>query len=189
MNPGLDLATLKERVGAIPDFPQPGIVFRDITTLLADGASFAATIDHLVESVIAETSDIDADRIDGFAGIESRGFIFAAALAYRLNTAMIAVRKPGKLPRPTLSVDYTLEYGTDQLHVHRDDVPNGANIIIVDDLIATGGTAVATAQLLREAGAVVDHALFVIALTELPGLAALADVSVNAHHLIGFGGH
>jgi adenine phosphoribosyltransferase len=169
-------------VRTIPDFPKPGIQFRDVTTLLADAAGFAA----LVEQMAAIARPLDADLV---VGIEARGFILGAALAVALGTGFVPVRKAGKLPGKTVGVDYILEYGTDRLELHEGQVPEGARVLLIDDLIATGGTAVAAAQLLREQGASVMMALFAIDLPDLGGMAALARDGIASRAIIAFPGH
>ncbi|QUT06421.1 adenine phosphoribosyltransferase [Sphingobium phenoxybenzoativorans] len=173
---------LKSLVRAIPDFPKPGIQFRDVTTLLADPAGLKAVIDGLA----AIARPVDADLV---VGIEARGFILGAALAVALGTGFVPVRKAGKLPGKTVGIDYVLEYGTDRLEIHAGQVPVGARAILVDDLIATGGTALAAAQLLREQGAAVEMALFAIDLPELGGMNALKADGVAASALMDFAGH
>jgi adenine phosphoribosyltransferase len=145
----------------IPDFPKPGIIFKDITPLLADGKAFAASVSELSRFV--------AEDVDAIVGIESRGFIFGAALAQRLGLGLITVRKPGKLPADVHSIEYELEYGVDRLEIHRDALSAGHKIVIVDDLLATGGTAAATVKLVQQLGAEVDSCLFVIELSFLNG--------------------
>ncbi len=184
MTEQLRLDQLAERVGAVPDFPVPGIIFRDISSLLTDPQSFRSTIDHLT-TLVAQLHDSDVT----LAAIESRGFPFAAAVAYNLNLGLVLVRKPGKLPRQTASISYQLEYGSDSLEVHVDDITPGRPVVVIDDLLATGGTAVATANLLREVGAVVNHAVFVVDLPDLNGAAALSEIDVSTHSLISFDGH
>ena len=153
---------LKALIKDIPDFPQPGIVFRDITTLLQDPAGLRYTVDQLS----AKAEDLNADCI---AGIESRGFIFAMPMAYQLQKGFAPIRKAGKLPRAVHSVEYALEYGTDKLEVHRDAFAAGSRIVVVDDLLATGGTAAATAKLIEKTGAVLAGFIFVIELSGLAG--------------------
>lgn len=169
-------------VRTIPDFPKPGIQFRDVTTLLADSEGFAALVAHM--ATIARPLDPDL-----IVGIEARGFILGAALAQALGTGFVPVRKAGKLPGPTVGIDYVLEYGTDRLELHEGQVPEGARVLLVDDLIATGGTASAAAQLLREQGASVLMALFAIDLPELGGMAALEREGVASVAIIAFEGH
>ena len=165
-----------------PDFPKPGILFRDITTLIAHGAGFAATIDLLAEQARAA----DAEAI---AGMEARGFIFGAAVAARLAKPFLPIRKPGKLPVPVLSIDYALEYGTDTLEVDPGAIAPGQRVVIIDDLIATGGTALAAVNLLRSAGAAVEHALFAIDLPDLGGANRLRALEVDVSALMEFPGH
>ena len=173
---------LKQRVRTVPDFPAPGILFRDITTLIGHGAGFAASVEHLAERAAAA-------RAEAIAGMEARGFIFGAAVAARLGIGFVPVRKPGKLPVPTLGIDYALEYGSDRLEIDPSAISSGERVVIVDDLIATGGTALAAAALLRQAGAQVDHALFVIDLPDLAGAQRLRDAGVTVDALIEFLGH
>lgn len=173
---------LKTLVRTVPDFPAPGIQFRDITTLIGDGPGFAATVEHLAERAHAAGAQ-------AIAGMEARGFIFGAAVAVRLGLGFVPIRKPGKLPVPTIGVDYALEYGTDRLEIDPAGVQSGQRIVIVDDLIATGGTAVAAAQLLRQAGAVADTALFVIDLPDLGGAERLREHGVTVDAVMAFSGH
>lgn len=153
---------LKSLIRDIPDFPKPGIVFRDITTLLRDPAGLRYTIDAMAE----KCSDFDIDLI---VGMESRGFIFGTPLAYKLDAGFIPVRKPGKLPAAVHAVEYDLEYGKDRLEMHQDAASPPARVLIVDDVIATGGTAAATAQLIRHTGCELVGFGFIIELTELQG--------------------
>ena len=164
---------LKSLIRDIPDFPKPGIVFRDITTLLNNAEGLRYTIDTLAYKC-QETALLP----DYIVGIESRGFIFGPPLAYQLNAGFVPVRKPGKLPATVHSVEYELEYGTDTLEIHQDAVQAGTKILIVDDLIATGGTAKATAELLQKIGAEVLGFAFVIELTALNGREKLSDLPV-----------
>jgi adenine phosphoribosyltransferase len=175
-------ADLKALVRTVPDFPEPGILFRDITTLIGHGAGLAASVRHLADRARAAGADL-------VAGMEARGFIFGAAVAARLECGFVPVRKPGKLPVPTIGVDYALEYGRDRLEIDPQAIRPGQNVVIIDDLIATGGTALAAAQLLREAGAEVTHALFVIDLPDLHGAARLRDAGVTVDALMEFPGH
>ena len=172
---------LKALVRTVPDFPQAGIQFRDITTLIGDGEGLAASVAMLAERARAG----GAQRI---AGMEARGFIFGAAVAVALGIGFIPVRKPGKLPVDTIGVDYALEYGTDRLEVDPAAISPGMRVAIVDDLIATGGTALATAELLRQAGARVDHALFVIDLPDLGGANGLRSAGIEVEALMEFEG-
>jgi|SRR5438132_1366689 adenine phosphoribosyltransferase len=157
-----DIESIRQAIREIPDFPKPGIVFKDITPLLGNGQLFGRTIDLLAERYRSQ-------KIDTVLGIESRGFIIGAALAYELGAGFCVVRKPGKLPYQTHSASYELEYGKDSLEIHIDAIPNHARVIIADDLIATGGTAAATAQLVSKLGATVVECAFVIELSFLKG--------------------
>lgn len=172
---------LKALIRTIPDHPKPGIQFRDITTLLLDARGFAESVDRLAGLV--------AGQVDLVAGIEARGFIFAAALAPRLNAGLLLVRKDGKLPGATVTEDYALEYGTDRIAIHADACAAGARVLLVDDLIATGGTARAAVRLLRRTGAEVTQALFVIDLPELGGADALRGEGLQVDALVEFAGH
>lgn len=162
---------LKQQIREIPDFPKPGILFYDITTLLKDAAGLRAVIDGL-------TSQYAGTPIDTVIGVEARGFIFAPAVAYALNAGFVPVRKPKKLPGATASVTYDLEYGSDTLEIHRDAIAPGSRVLIVDDLLATGGTASAVAKLVEELGGNVVGLGFVVELTFLPGRQKLADRDV-----------
>jgi adenine phosphoribosyltransferase len=167
------LAALRARVRDVPDFPKPGILFRDLTPLMADGAVMRACVDLLVERVRPHGAEV-------IVAVESRGFIFGAPVAAALGIGFAPVRKPGKLPSRTLRRSYALEYGTDSLEMHADAVTPGTRAVLIDDLLATGGTAEATVELVREQGALVVAALFVIELSFLPGRARLVDVPVEA---------
>ncbi len=156
----------------IPDYPKPGIVFKDITPLLADGAAFRACV-----CALAERIPTDAEYI---VGIESRGFIFGAAVAAHLGLGFVPVRKPGKLPHDVHAIEYELEYGVDRLEIHRDALAHGHKVVIVDDLLATGGTAAATVDLVRQLGAEAVAALFVVELDFLNGCSRLSGVSVQS---------
>jgi adenine phosphoribosyltransferase len=174
-----DLASL---IRAIPDYPKPGILFRDITTLLGDADGFRLAVDRL------------ADRYRGrgisrVAGIEARGFILGGAVAHQIGAGFVPVRKQGKLPHDTLGHDYELEYGTDRVEIHVDAVLPGERVLLVDDLIATGGTAEAAATLLRQAGAVVAEACFVIDLPDLGGAKRIEAMGVPVFSLVAFPGH
>ena len=159
---------LKEHIREIPDFPTPGILFRDITPLLGHPQAFRHAVDQLAERFASEP-------FDTVVAIESRGFVFAAPLAYRLGVPLVPVRKKGKLPFDTHSVTYALEYGSDSLEVHVDAIGEGSRALIVDDLLATGGTAAATVRLVERSGASVAGLAFVVELTELGGRDALPD--------------
>ncbi|MEO5587491.1 MAG: adenine phosphoribosyltransferase [Novosphingobium sp.] len=173
---------LKALVRAVPDFPQQGILFRDITTLIGNGPGLAATVAQLADRA-------QAAGAEAIAGIEARGFIFGAAVAARLGLGFVPVRKPGKLPVPSLALDYALEYGTDTLEVDPGAIGEGQRIVLIDDLIATGGTACAAAQLLRTAGGVLEQALFVIDLPDLGGADRLRGEGITVDSLIDFPGH
>jgi adenine phosphoribosyltransferase len=169
-DPRLEL--IASRIRSVPDFPKPGILFRDITPLLGDPVVFDATLEVLAERL----SDRGAEVL---VGIESRGFIFGAALAARMRLPFVPVRKPGKLPGKTVRVDYSLEYGTDALEMHADAFAHGASVVIVDDLLATGGTARAAAELVTRQGGLVSAFAFVIELGFLKGAATLQQPTVS----------
>ena len=164
---------LKAKIRHVPDFPKPGILFYDITTLLRDPEGFRLAIEALA-------TPFKGQRIDAVVGMESRGFIFGAAVADRLGTGFIPVRKPGKLPSKTVKVTYDLEYGTDCLEMHCDAVERGTRVLIVDDLLATGGTAKATVELVKGQGADVVGVSFLIELVDLGGRAKLAGEQVSS---------
>jgi adenine phosphoribosyltransferase len=168
------IARLQARIRDIPDFPQPGILFRDITPLLGDAATLRLSIDLLA-------APYQNTPIDYIVGIESRGFLFGMPLAYKMGTGFVPVRKVGKLPHKTLSAAYTLEYGANVMEVHADAIQPGQRVVIVDDLLATGGTAAATVQLMRQLGAEVVGISFVI---ELIGLAGRAKVAAYPVHTL-----
>lgn len=162
------LAYLRARLRDVPDFPKPGILFKDITPLLADPRALHITLDLLAQRFIGE-------HIDVVVGIESRGFIFGGALSARLNASFVPVRKPGKLPWKTDRVAYALEYGEAELEMHIDSIKPGARVLIVDDVLATGGTARAAAELARKQGGIVDGFAFVVELDFLPGRKKLLE--------------
>jgi len=164
---------LRDRIRDVPDFPTEGIVFKDLMPLIADPEYFAAAIRLLAEWARPREPDL-------VLGAEARGFIFGAALAYELGTGFIAARKPGKLPRETVEATYALEYGTDILQVHRDAVPAGARVIVLDDVLATGGTSKAKVELVESLVGVVAGVLFVIELTFLNGRDRLAGYDVHS---------
>ncbi len=172
---------LKSRIRTIPDYPRPGIQFRDITTLLRDSFGFRKLVDDLVQPFAGK-------RIDAVAGIEARGFIIGGAVAHQLSTGFIPVRKKGKLPWETIGQDYELEYGTDRIEIHRDAVTEGQIVLVVDDLIATGGTALATLSPLREAGAEIVGCSFVVDLPDLGGRKRLEKEGVRVLTLVEFKG-
>ncbi len=171
---------LRALIRTIPDYPKPGVQFRDITTLLLDGPGFAACIDRMAAAV--------GPAPDLIAAIEARGFIFGAALAQRLGCGLVLLRKQNKLPGRVTGINYALEYGQDRIEMHSDAVTPGARLLLVDDLIATGGTAMAGAQLLQSAGAIVTSAAFVIDLPDLGGAARLRAAGVAVSALLAFEG-
>lgn len=172
---------LKQLIRTVPDFPAPGVQFRDITTLIGHSQGLPASVRHLADMA----RNAGAQKI---AGMEARGFIFGAAVAVELGIGFVPVRKPGKLPIDTIGIDYALEYGTDRLEMDPAAIADGENVVIVDDLIATGGTALATAELLRKAGGNVGHALFVIDLPDLGGADKLRGAEVDVRTLMEFEG-
>jgi adenine phosphoribosyltransferase len=173
---------LKSLIRTIPDHPKPGIMFRDVTTLMGHAQGFKAAIAQLAEPYRTQ-------RIDAVAGIEARGFIIGGAVADRLGCGFVPIRKKGKLPWRTIKQEYTLEYGVDTVEVHEDAIPKGARVLIVDDLIATGGTAEAGAKLIRRSGGEVAGAAFIIDLPELGGVKKLNGLGIACHALIAFEGH
>ena len=172
---------LKDLIRTIPDYPKDGVMFRDITTLMQHPVGFRRTVDELVHPFAGG----DINRI---AGIEARGFILGGAVAHQLSIGFIAVRKKGKLPWQTISVEYELEYGTDELEIHIDSIEKGDRILIIDDLIATGGTATATTQLVRDAGGEVVGASFIVDLPDLGGRKRLEEMGVPVRCLMEFEG-
>lgn len=176
------MADLKSLIRTIPDYPKPGIMFRDVTTLFGDAQGFKATIVRMTEPWRGEP-------IDAVAGIEARGFILGGAVADRLGTAFVPIRKKGKLPWKTIGQEYTLEYGIDAMEIHADAIRPGARILIVDDLIATGGTAEAAAKLVRRSGGHIVGATFVIDLPEIGGRKRLEDMGIRCQTLMAFEGH
>ena len=170
-NSNLNTDQLKQLIREVPDFPKPGILFYDITTLLKDKTGFATLVDRLSEHYVAQ-------KIDLVLGMEARGFIFAPALAYRLNAGFVPVRKVGKLPAATVKFDYALEYGTNSLEMHKDAIQKGQRVLIVDDLLATGGTAEATAKLASMLGAEIAGLGFVVELDFLRGREKLRGFNV-----------
>ena len=165
-----DPIDLRSRIRDIPDFPKPGIVFKDITPLLADAAAFRSSVDHFVERY--------RGKADIVLGIESRGFIIGSAVAYGLGTGVALVRKPGKLPAQKYAARYELEYGSDTLEIHHDAIGKGHRVLIIDDLLATGGTASAAVELVRRCGGRVVACAFVIELAFLNGRRRLSDLEV-----------
>ena len=179
----LDLSNdLKAAIRNIPDYPKPGIMFRDITTLLGDARAFRRAVDELVQPWAG-------GKIDKVAGIEARGFILGGAVAHQCSAGFVPIRKKGKLPYKAVSIGYSLEYGVDEMEMHEDGVVPGERVVLVDDLIATGGTATAAVQLLRKLGANVLAACFIIDLPELGGAAKLRALDVPVRTLISFEGH
>jgi adenine phosphoribosyltransferase len=175
-------ADLKATIRTIPDYPKKGIMFRDITTLLGNARAFRRAIDELVQPWAGT-------KIDKVAGMEARGFILGGAVAHQLSTGFIPIRKKGKLPHKTVTIGYSLEYGLDEMEMHADAVAPGEKVILVDDLIATGGTAEGAVKLLRKIGAEVVAACFVIDLPELGGVKKLEALQVPVRTLIAFEGH
>jgi adenine phosphoribosyltransferase len=175
----MDLASY---IRTIPDYPKPGILFRDITTLLGHAGAFRRSVDELVQPYAGA-------KIDKIAGMEARGFILGGAVAHQLSAGFVPIRKKGKLPHATLSVAYSLEYGLDEMEIHTDGIVKGERVLLVDDLIATGGTAEGAVKLLRQAGAEVVAAVFVIDLPELGGADKLRAMGVPVRTLIAFAGH
>ena len=173
---------LKTIIRSIPDYPKPGIIFRDITTLLGDARGFRRAVDELVQPFAGQ-------KIDQVAGMEARGFILGGAVAHQLSAGFIPIRKKGKLPHVTVSVAYSLEYGVDEMEMHEDAVKKGEKVILVDDLIATGGTAEGAVKLLRRMGAEIVAACFVIDMPELGGARKIRDLGVPVRSLIAFEGH
>ncbi len=166
----------------IPDYPKPGIMFRDITTLLGNPRAFRRAVDELVHPFAGT-------KVDKIAGMEARGFILGGAVAHQLSAGFIPIRKKGKLPHDVVSIAYSLEYGLDEMEMHRDAVVPGEKVILIDDLIATGGTAVGAVSLLRQMGADVIASCFVIDLPELGGRKKLEALGVDVRTLIAFDGH
>ena len=177
-----DAGGLAAAIRSIPDYPKPGIIFRDITTLLGDARAFRRAVDELVQPWAGS-------KIDQVAGIEARGFILGGAVAHQLSAGFIPIRKKGKLPRETVSIAYSLEYGLDEMEMHKDAVRAGEKVIVVDDLIATGGTAEAAVRLLQDLGADVVAAVFVIDLPDLGGAAKIEALNVPVRTLVSFEGH
>ena len=174
--------TLLSSIRTIPDYPKPGILFRDITTLLGDARAFRRAIDELVHPYAGL-------KVDKIAGIEARGFILGGAIAHQLSAGFIPIRKKGKLPHETVRVAYSLEYGLDEMEMHKDAVKPGEKVILVDDLIATGGTAEGAVKLLTQMGADIVAACFVIDLPDLGGRKKLEDLGVTVRTLVAFEGH
>ena len=173
---------LKASIRTIPDYPKPGILFRDITTLLGNPRAFRRAIDELVQPWAG-------GRIDMVAGMEARGFILGGAVAHQLSAGFVPIRKKGKLPHTTVSIAYSLEYGIDEMEIHEDGVARGQRVILIDDLIATGGTATGAVKLLQQLGAEVVAACFVINLPDLGGAKKIEALGVPVRTLVTFEGH
>ncbi len=179
MPPGVDIKSL---IRTIPDYPQPGVQFRDITTLIASPVGLRAAVDGLVLPFLEA-------GIDHVAGIEARGFILGGAVARELNRGFVPIRKKGKLPWRTIGQEYSLEYGVDTIEIHADAIGKGDKVLLVDDLVATGGTAEAAIELIRRSGGDIVAAAFVIDLPDLGGARRLAARDVTVHTLVSFEGH
>jgi adenine phosphoribosyltransferase len=173
---------IRAAIRTIPDYPRPGVMFRDITTLLKDARVFGAVVESLAQPWTGEA-------VDRVAGIEARGFILGGAVAYRLGAGFVPIRKKGKLPHATVRVAYSLEYGLDEMEMHRDAIVPGERILLVDDLLATGGTAAAAVGLLSSLGARILAASFIVELPDLAGAARLAALQVPVRTLVAFHGH
>jgi adenine phosphoribosyltransferase len=173
---------LRAAIRTIPDHPKPGILFRDITTLLGDARAFRRAVDELVHPFAGT-------KIDKVAGIEARGFILGGAIAHQLSAGFVPIRKKGKLPHAKVSIGYSLEYGIDEMEMHADSVAPGERVVLVDDLVATGGTAEAAVKLLRQLGAEIVVACFVIDLPDLGGAKKIEALGVPVRTLIAFEGH
>ncbi|MFY8038328.1 MAG: adenine phosphoribosyltransferase [Bosea sp. (in: a-proteobacteria)] len=173
---------LADTIRTIPDYPKKGILFRDITTLLGDARAFRRSVDELVHPFAGA-------KIEKVAGIEARGFILGGAIAHQLSAGFVPIRKKGKLPHATIRVAYSLEYGVDEMEMHKDGVLRGERVILVDDLIATGGTAEGAVKLLNSLGAEVVAACFVIDLPELGGADKIRKLGVPVRTLVQFDGH
>jgi adenine phosphoribosyltransferase len=173
---------LKDTIRTIPDYPKPGIMFRDITTLLADARAFRRAIDELVQPYAGS-------KVSKVAGIEARGFILGGAVAHQMSAGFVPIRKKGKLPHETVSIAYSLEYGIDQMEMHKDAIVRGEKVVLVDDLIATGGTAEAACRLLTQMGAEIVAACFIIDLPELGGAKKIEKLGIPVRALMQFDGH
>ncbi len=172
---------LADTIRAIPDYPKPGIIFRDITTLLGNARAFRRAVDELVQPWAG-------GKIDKVAGIEARGFILGGAVAHQLSAGFVPIRKKGKLPHETVSMVYSLEYGVDEIEMHKDAILPGERVLLVDDLIATGGTAGAAVALIRQMGGELEAACFIVDLPALGGADKLRALDVNVRTLIAFEG-
>lgn len=174
--------SIESYVRTIPNYPKQGILFRDITTLIGDPEGFGMAIDQMVAAC-------EGRHIDLVAAIEARGFIFGSAVAHRLGVGFVPIRKAGRLPSTVVGEDYTLEYGTDRLEMHRDAVPEGASVLLIDDLVATGGTAAAALKVVRSCGGEATMACFVVDLPDLGGADRLRSLGCDVHALCQFPGH
>lgn len=172
---------IKNSIRTIPNYPKDGIMFRDVTTLMQEPEAFAQVIDLFAEKMSGK-------GITAIVGTEARGFIFGAPLSYKLKVPFIPVRKPGKLPAETISQDYILEYGTDVLEIHTDALTSDDNVLMVDDLLATGGTIEATTKLIRQLGATVENACFVVNLPDIGGQQRLTNLGINSYSICEFEG-
>jgi adenine phosphoribosyltransferase len=181
MTPAFDF-DLRATIRSIPDYPKPGIIFRDITTLLGNARAFRRAVDELVQPWAGS-------KIDKVAGIEARGFILGGAVAHQVSAGFVPIRKKGKLPHKRVSIAYSLEYGLDEMEMHVDAVEKGEQVILVDDLIATGGTAEGAVKLLKQQGADVLAACFIIDLPELGGADKIRALDVPVRTLMAFDGH
>jgi len=176
------MSDLKDAIRTIPDYPKPGILFRDITTLLGDARAFRQAVDSLVQPWAGT-------KMDKVAGMEARGFILGGAVAHQLSAGFVPIRKKGKLPHATVRIAYSLEYGLDEMEMHMDAIKPGERVILVDDLIATGGTAEGACKLMKQMGADVVAACFVIDLPDLGGAQKIRDMGVPVRSLLQFPGH
>jgi adenine phosphoribosyltransferase len=181
ISPALEF-DLRSSIRTIPDYPKPGIMFRDITTLLGNARAFRRTVDELVQPWAGM-------KIDKVAGIEARGFILGGAVAHQVSAGFVPIRKKGKLPHTTVRIAYSLEYGIDEMEMHKDAINEGDKVVLVDDLVATGGTAEGAVKLLKQQGADVLAACFIIDLPELGGADKIRKLGVPVRTLVSFAGH
>lgn len=172
---------IKSVIKTVPDYPKPGIMFRDVTSVLEDHTAYSQSIALLLE----QFRPLSFDKV---AGTEARGFLFGAPLAIELGIGFVPVRKPNKLPRETIGESYELEYGMDTLEIHKDAIKPGERVLMIDDLLATGGTMVATANLIRKLGGIAEHAGFIISLPDLGGIEKLRETGITCHALCEFEG-